>query len=63
MKPRKKRRGLTLAEIPIRDHGVCGNFECGKILPCEPSGGRAGTRDPDPWAGGSDYPDDGQTLF
>jgi hypothetical protein len=33
LKPRKKRRGLTLAEIPIRDHGVCGNFECGKILP------------------------------
>ena len=29
----------------------------------EPSGGRAGTSDPDPWAGGSDYPDDGQTPF
>jgi len=33
LKRRKKRRGLTLAEIPIRDHGVCQNPECGKILP------------------------------
>ena len=38
MKPRKKRRGLTLAEIPILDHGVCGNFECGKILRTLPTG-------------------------